>query len=954
MRLALRLVFLWIALLCLLQIATVFAQEDGYTYTVQPGDSWPLVARRVGLTVSELQAANPDALRPNGWLIVGERLFIPYSPGWEERFYIVQRGDGWETVADKFGLSEELLQAANPKLHRPGDALIVGERLLIPALLPTPTGSPPSGTPPTSTPEAGAAPVAIVATRESTPFLAQRISVALPTPVTLPPCPNVPNDLGQTLTELFVIPTANRYAQLNAFLADCGAELKILTSADLNADRVDDAVLVYTPGDSQEKAVAANQQELVLLSGGKAHSMSFATTANGTIELLAAQDINADDRTDVVWSDTVCGRNACFLTVHVRSWDGVAWRDWTKGTITMAAANVSLIDGSERGMPKVIRLTGGEYKGANAGPQRTRTAVWTSTGGAPYALAEESLAPSDCLYHTLLEANQALTDEGHLEKAQWLYTEAADNRQLKACWNRDKELSELRSFALFRLAVTMGYQNDPLQATLYVRRLESEYGSQIYASVARRWLETYQQSGDPHAACKVVRIFAAVTPEVVEALAEYGYTNPTFSVEEVCPLLDIAPQAEPEPSLAQFEGLPDCPSAAADYLSALPTAVNLIAEGSAGSQDSPNLLGSAEAWLRACGAMSDERGGLLIHDMNGDGLEDVIAAPTIASDVGYGPDGTDGVLLILHQQADGSYLTGHAPKAQGQPKILALGDANEDGRADLFWQMERCTTYCNLSVDAITWDSESASYQSVIGSGATIAEGTASIDIAGEETSLLPQVRRLWLNGGVSGTDEDGLAVSHTEIWYSVNGSPMRRFTWSYDRSNETSNCLGLRLIEANVALQAAGPADQPSGYGTAIEMYEAALESPGLKPCSTQGTDPEEELALLQGLAHFRLVQALTLNGERSVAEEQLETFAESQPESKYSRAARAWLNAYYSVPNPVAACAAALSIFLDSPNLWQITEEFGDDHPALTVRQVCFVPGSGEGFEFRLTPNW
>ncbi len=972
MRLALRLAYLSIALLSLLQIVTVSAQEDGYIYTVQPGDSWPLVARRVGLTVSELQEANPDAVRANGWLIVGELLFIPNAPGWEERFYIAQRGDGWITVAEKFGLTVDLLQAANPKLLRPGNALIVGERMLIPALLPTPTGEPsPVASSPTSTPTAEEAPLVIAATSEPDPFFAPRISFPLPTPVTLPPCPDAPTDLGQTLTDLFGIPASNRYAQLTAFLADCGAELKILASADLNADRVDDAVLVYTPADSEKRNPVSSavrrgtgpsgslgiQQELAILSGGRAHSLSFATTANGTIELLATQDINADDLTDVVWTDTVCGSNTCFLTVHVRSWDGVAWRDWTKGTITMASANVSLTSGSEQGMPKEIRLTGGEYTGADAGPQRARTAVWTSTDGAPYALSGESLAPSGCLYHTLFDANHALVDERYLEKALWLYTEAVENSELNACWKRRNELSELRSFALFRLALTLGYQNEPLQATEQVQRLESQFSNQIYADVARRWLDVYQQSGDPRTACKVVSVFAAVTPGVVDILADFGYANPTFTAEDVCPILEIESQADPEPSLAQIEGLPDCPSTSADYISALPAVVNLVAGGTSGNGDeqgAPSPFGPVEAWLRACGALSDGRGGLLIYDLNEDGLDDVIAVPTILSDDGYGPDGADGVILILHQQVDGSYQTAYAPNASGEPKILAIGDANGDGKADLVWQLERCTTFCLLRVHAITWDSETASYQSVIGSGAEIAEGAASLDMALEATSTHPRIRRLWLNGGASGTDGDGLTVAHTEIWYSVDGLPMRRFTWSYDRSNEASNCLGLRLVETNVTLEAAGPGDHPSGYATAIEMYRDVLESPELRPCSTQGTDPEEEMTLLRGLASFRLVQALTLSGDRSTAEEELETLTESESQSRYTEAARAWLDAYYSVPDPVAACAAVMSIFLDSPDLWQITEEFGADHPALSVRQVCYVPGSGEGFDFRLTPNW
>ena len=142
MKLALRLAYLWIALLCLLQIVSVSAQESGYTYIVQPGDSWPLVAQRVGLTVNELQVANPDSVRANGWLIVGETLFIPWSPDWEEKYYIVQRGDGWISVSEKFGLPIEFLQGANPKAQRANNSLIVGERLLIPAFLPTPTGAP--------------------------------------------------------------------------------------------------------------------------------------------------------------------------------------------------------------------------------------------------------------------------------------------------------------------------------------------------------------------------------------------------------------------------------------------------------------------------------------------------------------------------------------------------------------------------------------------------------------------------------------------------------------------------------------------------------------------------------------------------------------------------------------------------------------------------------------------
>ena len=984
MRLGLRLAFLLIALLLLLQIVSVSAQESGYTYIVQPGDSWPLVAHRVGLTVSQLQEANPDSVRPNGWLVVGESLFVPWTPDGDEEYYIVQRGEGWISVAEKFGLPVDLLQGANPDSVRPNQSLLVGERLLIPVFLATPTGVPTlvPTVAPVETPAEGATPLVtptpvldllsiLTSDGEAEPFFMPRISLPLPRRVTLPPCPDAQEGLGQTLTSLFRIPTSNRHAQLTSFLADCGVEFRLLVNADLTSDNVDDAVLVFTNAEGVEAGTdgergnenGTDQQELVILDGGEGHSLSYKIAATGTIDLLATEDINADGLTDVVWADKVCGPSSCFVTVHVRSWDGIEWRDWTKGTITMAGANVSLTPSDKPGRPNEIRLIGGQYDGADAGPQRARLAVWASTDGAPYALSSERTMPSLCLYHSIIDANHAFSNELYLEKAQWLYTDAAENQNWQACGDRSNELAELRSFALFRLALIAGYESKPELAEELVGRLASTYERQIYAEVGVRWLAAYRQSGEAKTACEAVYNFAAANPQVVNILADYGYANPTFSAEEVCPYLEIEPDAGPEQRQTETEGLPSCPESAAEYLAVLPGAIDELTGRKSAVGDSDGVGQDAvilklriflDGWLQACNAMGNERGGLLIYDLNQDGLKDVIAMPSVVSDDGYGPGGADGVVLILHQRNDGSFETVYAPEIEGLPRILAIGDSNGDGRAELFWQLERCTTFCLLTVEGITWDSEVAAYQTVIGPGAAIAEGSVLADMVEVESSDLPQVQRLWFSGGVSGREGKGLDIPHTEIWYSMDGSPLRRHTWSYDRANDASNCLGLRLIEANVALQAAGPEGNRASYATAIEMYKDTLETPNLQPCSVQGTDPEEELTLLRGLANFRLVQVLTLNNQRTEAESLVETLEEDHPDSRYTEAAGAWLAAYTSVPNPVAACASVMSIFLDSPELWQITEEFGRDHPSLSMRQVCYTPNSGEDFEFRLTPNW
>lgn len=56
------------------------AQDDrgpGEWYTVQRGDTWYLLSRRLGIPVTELQAANPDHRHYRDWLIIGHRLWIP-------------------------------------------------------------------------------------------------------------------------------------------------------------------------------------------------------------------------------------------------------------------------------------------------------------------------------------------------------------------------------------------------------------------------------------------------------------------------------------------------------------------------------------------------------------------------------------------------------------------------------------------------------------------------------------------------------------------------------------------------------------------------------------------------------------------------------------------------------------------------------------------------------------
>jgi hypothetical protein len=325
-----------------------------------------------------------------------------------------------------------------------------------------------------------------------------------------------------------------------AFLATCEALVDDgVEVADLNGDGVDDLVVVYQ--NPSEDQIFIEGDLVILNSTPSGYVLGYRARAAGEVRLLTVADVNLDGLADVVWVDTTCGASTCFDTVNVRSWDGTSWADWTDGTITMAYAEIALTDVTEEGMGEEITLDGGIYGSVGAGPQRSRSEVWASIEGGPYTLLEKSYSQTECLYHTVLDANRAFLDAPAtgFDVAVALYTEAVEDESLIECWVRNDELAELRSFSLFRLAVIAGYSGDGATAAAQIAELTAQFPGSIYDEVGQLWLASYEEGGDAVAACEAVTTFAEEDSASWEMLADYGYTNPSFEAVDVCPVLEL-------------------------------------------------------------------------------------------------------------------------------------------------------------------------------------------------------------------------------------------------------------------------------------------------------------------------------------------------------------------------------------------------------------------------------
>ncbi|MCE9644974.1 MAG: LysM peptidoglycan-binding domain-containing protein [Chloroflexi bacterium] len=142
----------------------------GGTYSVDPGDTFAKIASMCGTSVSAIKAANPGIVEP---LHTGQTLTLPgsnynapgtptsvtYTPNNYSGAYTVQLSDTFSGIASRYGVTIQMLWAANPQI-RDINLLYVGQIIYVPASssniftpvttkepVPLSHGSVPAGTP---------------------------------------------------------------------------------------------------------------------------------------------------------------------------------------------------------------------------------------------------------------------------------------------------------------------------------------------------------------------------------------------------------------------------------------------------------------------------------------------------------------------------------------------------------------------------------------------------------------------------------------------------------------------------------------------------------------------------------------------------------------------------------------------------------------------------------------
>jgi tetratricopeptide (TPR) repeat protein len=359
--------------------------------------------------------------------------------------------------------------------------------------------------------------------------------VETPISVSIPPRPPDFDQYRETIAR-YLRDSGGDEDGLRSMLVDWGALRHVtdLLRVDVDDDGLGELLMVVVDP-SPEYGLNLRGDLIVLDRTDEVFEVAYSAAAENILldpALMEVDDLNGDGLTEMAFSFTECGAHTCFTTVHIVTSGGGNYQNLTGDGIAMSYVDPYFSDWDGDGLRELI-MHGGTIGSVGAGPQRARTEVYTWDGGA-YALSETVYDYSNYLYFRVLDANQALM-VGEYERAATLYREAIDNPSLDV-WMEESEREGLVAFSRYRLSLTYLLLGKVELAQASLDELLLDQPDSLYAQVAGVLWSAFQRTGNLRAACEEVGAFAASNPETAEVLTDYGYGNPTFTPEEVCPL----------------------------------------------------------------------------------------------------------------------------------------------------------------------------------------------------------------------------------------------------------------------------------------------------------------------------------------------------------------------------------------------------------------------------------
>lgn len=391
-----------------------------------------------------------------------------------------------------------------------------------------------------STPETDATP-----DTEPTTFI---IPSAVPSPIPSKPCPIVPSSPIPTLgPESFDI-VSSITAYLNAggsldALEDSIEELALLIQEtpslieeDFDGNGFNDLIIsILQPS---EEVYPLSGQSLVYLCYQDTYQLVYSTPENtqlGIPRFYSIDDLTGDGLADVILGIESCGAHTCFTKIEGLLWTGASFENRLQGTSEDLPSPIIEINKD----PAEIIVTGEGVASVGAGPNRSIERHWIwDINLQSFIASEDILLPSSFRIHVLHDGDKALL-AGEIESAIEIYTLVREDDELLDWVDPEFERANLSALAGFKLMLAHIRNNDFAAAEFALEELQENFPDGVtgesFRAMAETFWATYFNSNDLVSSCLRAQEFARTNPEAVIDSLYFGYANPVYTAEDLCP-----------------------------------------------------------------------------------------------------------------------------------------------------------------------------------------------------------------------------------------------------------------------------------------------------------------------------------------------------------------------------------------------------------------------------------
>lgn len=262
-------------------------------------------------------------------------------------------------------------------------------------------------------------------------------------------------------------------------------------------------------------------------------------------QMIAFGDMNRDRRNDLLFAVQQCPTDdannpildECELNTRLLSWQANESRFanlLVNDVLSDTLPEINDFDNDEVS-ELVVRL---ENDGTErTGPLRTGTNIY-DWNGQEYVLSIIQPDPPRYRIQVIFEADRAFLRRELGEAAQLYQVALQDPTDLRD-WIGGERAS-LIAYTLYRLLITQVASQSASQTQTY-QRILNDYpdpqAASIYVRMARAFMETYQQQGNPALGCDAVRavLTAEADNNALELLNRYGERSPKYTLNDLCP-----------------------------------------------------------------------------------------------------------------------------------------------------------------------------------------------------------------------------------------------------------------------------------------------------------------------------------------------------------------------------------------------------------------------------------